>query len=214
MLFASTTRIKHSHTKDSKMARNFPAETRAQKVYEERFEKELVAQLRYFYQCKDELDGKATNFDLSPANELRRRRMKIVSDSLMKQFLEKSKPKDIKSGWEEQSPTGQVTESEEWLTVMDLNEMAPVDPELRKLIYDDTSRECTGRAKYLMERAEIPPDQRYRLPVTSSMQYGWDLASLVPLEEITHPKFGRLQIIKSTFYKENGLPIKHREEML
>ncbi|KAL7065215.1 hypothetical protein AAHC03_04984 [Spirometra sp. Aus1] len=197
------------------MARNYPADTRAQKVYEEVFEKELVAQLRYFYQHRGEMEGQLTNFDTTPAAELRRRRAKIVSDSILKQFLEKKpEPEDSGSVGEKQTPAGLPKEPEERRALMDLNEMAAVDPELRKLIYEGISHESKGRAKYLMERAQIPPDQRYKLPVASSMKYGWDLATLMPLEEITHPKYGRLQIIKSTFYKENGLPIKHREEML
>ncbi|VDN32899.1 unnamed protein product [Dibothriocephalus latus] len=135
----------YTNKNDSKMARNYPAETRAQKVYEERYEKELVAQLRYFTQHQTEMEGEGPNVDSSPATEIRRRRMKIVSDSLLRQFLETPKTRDSESGGENQSLDGQPTESEACLTAVDLNEMAPVDPELKNIIYEGISQESMGR---------------------------------------------------------------------
>ncbi len=67
---------------------------------------------------------------------------------------------------------------------------------------------------YLRERCKQTPEERYEQPVTSSMEYGWKLFELLPKSEMTHPAFGKTGIIKDSFYRSGGLPLKMGEDFL
>lgn len=49
----------------------------------------------------------------------------------------------------------------------------------------------------------LPPEQRYRLPLTSSFDYGWRLNDV--LDEPVKPIHGRGKLVKETFYARNGV---------
>jgi len=81
--------------------------------------------------------------------------------------------------------------------------MYPVEPAVRSLLYEGFSREGRGRGNYLRHRKVPDPEQRYRNPVTTSLQYGWGVTELIP--EPTKPRYGRSSIVNSTFYARNGI---------
>jgi len=82
-------------------------------------------------------------------------------------------------------------------------QMYPVEPAVRSLLYDGFSHEGRGRGNYLRHRKKDDPDQRYRDPVTTSLQYGWGVTELVP--EPVKPRHGRSSLVNSTFYARNGI---------
>jgi len=82
-------------------------------------------------------------------------------------------------------------------------DMYPVEPPVRSLLYEGFSREGRGRGNYLRRRNRDDPEQRYRGPVTTSLEYGWDVAELVP--QPTKPKYGRSSLVNRTFYACNGI---------
>jgi len=81
--------------------------------------------------------------------------------------------------------------------------MYPVEPAVHALIYEGFSHEGRGRGNYLRHRKIDDPEERYRGPVTTSQQYGWDVSELVP--EPTKPQHGRSSLVNSTFYSRNGV---------
>jgi len=81
--------------------------------------------------------------------------------------------------------------------------MYPVEAGVRSLLYEGFSREGRGRGRYLRRRNVDDPEQRYRFPVTTSYQYGWDTTELVPRP--SKPRFGRSSVVNSTFYARNGI---------
>lgn len=54
-------------------------------------------------------------------------------------------------------------------------DMHPASDSERKLIYEGISADNRGRYEYLRQRRSHNPDVRYSFPVTSSMEYGWNL---------------------------------------
>jgi len=82
-------------------------------------------------------------------------------------------------------------------------EMYPVEPGVRSLLYEGFSHEGRGRSNYLRHRKKPDPDERYRLPVTTSLQYGWAVTELIPRPE--KPRYGRSSTLSGTFYARNGI---------
>ena len=56
-----------------------------------------------------------------------------------------------------------------------INEMFEADPTEKDLIYDGVSLEQEGRYKNLEVRRKYKPENKYPFPVTSSMNYGWNM---------------------------------------
>jgi len=81
--------------------------------------------------------------------------------------------------------------------------MYPVEPAVHALLYDGFSHEGRGRGNYLRHRKQDDPEQRYRGPVTTSQEYGWDMMELVP--QPAKPRHGRSSVVSSTFYARNSI---------
>ncbi|XP_051873994.1 protein ATP6V1FNB isoform X2 [Pristis pectinata] len=54
-------------------------------------------------------------------------------------------------------------------------EMRPVTPQIRSLLYDGFSKEQRGRHLYLKKRMAKPPEEKFHHPLLSSWAYGWRL---------------------------------------
>lgn len=63
-------------------------------------------------------------------------------------------------------------------------------------------------------RLELNPDEKYEIPVTTAMDYGWKLFELLPKSEITHPQFGRINVIRRSFYSNGRASLKMGEDIL
>ncbi|XP_069792478.1 protein SPMIP1 [Narcine bancroftii] len=84
-----------------------------------------------------------------------------------------------------------------------LQEMRPVTPQIRKLLYEGFSREQKGRHLYLKKRMAKAPEERFHYPLLSSWTYGWKLGDV--MEDLQLPAHGRLRIVSDTFYSRNGI---------
>jgi hypothetical protein len=70
-------------------------------------------------------------------------------------------------------------------------------------LQDGISKEGKGRSAYLKDRATLPPQDRYRRPVTSSQTVGWKCTQLPPINE-DQQHYGRKPIIENNFYRKVG----------
>ncbi|XP_067854904.1 protein SPMIP1 [Heptranchias perlo] len=82
-------------------------------------------------------------------------------------------------------------------------EMRPVTPQVRGLLYDGFSKEQKGRYLYLEKRKAKHPEEKFQYPILSSWEYGWRLGDV--LDELQLPVHGRLRTVNDTFYSRNGV---------
>ncbi|XP_078399039.1 protein SPMIP1 [Cetorhinus maximus] len=85
----------------------------------------------------------------------------------------------------------------------EFQEMRPVTPQIRALLYDGFSKEQKGRYLYLEKRKAKPPEEKFQYPILSSWEYGWRQGDVV--EELQLPVHGRLRTVNNTFYSRNGV---------
>ncbi|CAF1038015.1 unnamed protein product [Adineta steineri] len=83
-----------------------------------------------------------------------------------------------------------------------LQEMYPVEKEYKDVLKDGFSKEGKGRYKYLNLRNEIPLEQKYQYPVTSTMEYRWKLNT--NKDQFKVPLHARGKLIEDSFYRRNG----------
>ncbi|XP_059800198.1 protein ATP6V1FNB [Hypanus sabinus] len=84
-----------------------------------------------------------------------------------------------------------------------IQEMRPVTPQIRSLLYDGFTKEQKGRHLYLKKRMAKPPEEKFHYPLLSSWTYGWRLGDV--MEELRLPAHGRLRTLNDTFYSRNGI---------
>lgn len=172
------------------MARNFPADARLQHFYEEQFDKETAARLRFHEDVKSgrlrrSVDGesavRATAAGLPRINPfVFAVRQKHAEDESMREIVEQARAR------------------------REMEEMRPVDEKSRALLYDGFSREGRGRARYLGERRQRGPDVKFTYPVASSWEYGWKIND--EMESYGKPRHARTAMIRDSFYSRNGVP--------
>lgn len=89
------------------------------------------------------------------------------------------------------------------------NDMRPVTPSTRELLFKGFSALGEGRYQYLQKRKQKKPEQKYEFPVTSGWEYGWKVTTSMKNSSIRPAEFGRTRIVKDSFYRTNGvLPIQ------
>lgn len=82
-------------------------------------------------------------------------------------------------------------------------ECYPTNQETNQILYRNRN---ANRKEYLKERVKLPPDQRYKFPVSSSMEYGWRITNVnKPTEIKESPEFGVKNEIMNTMYRNNGI---------
>lgn len=84
-----------------------------------------------------------------------------------------------------------------------LKEMYPVKKDHQDVLFDGFSKEEKGRYKYLNIRKEIPPENRFQYPITSTMEYGWKLGDSG--QQFKAPTHARGKIVEESFYRRNGV---------
>ncbi|XP_067130337.1 uncharacterized protein [Centruroides vittatus] len=103
-------------------------------------------------------------------------------------------------------PPTPTTEIEPWdIPEPSYTSMKPVCLHDRALIYDGISKEGLrgkGRAQYLRSRKKLGPENKYYHPVASSWEHGWCYGRNV---EPQHPEHARVNIVKQTFFRRNGI---------
>uniref|UniRef100_A0A5K3EYM1 MATH domain-containing protein n=1 Tax=Mesocestoides corti TaxID=53468 RepID=A0A5K3EYM1_MESCO len=178
------------------MARSYPADTRSQKALEEIYEKESLAALKFFlsHRTSEKAVDKKTRF---PHNQTlclpKREPLTAVSES------------ETRTVNEEPIATQNVS-----TTTSSLSFMRPVSPASQEILHGEQ-----GQTKaYLKVRSSRIPEERYEIPVISSMEYGWKLFEILPKNQITHPQFGRSSVIRDHFYSGGRLSLKMGEDCL
>ncbi|CAH8624393.1 unnamed protein product [Dicrocoelium dendriticum] len=187
------------------MARKFPADTRGQRILEELYEKELKTQIAWFWrniQAKNKPDGaqisetRTTNVAEVPIRpELRKLEHPMTLKKAKSLECERKSSDTAKSVFE--------------------SEMIPPDGKTLQLLYDGISREGRGRAKYFKERNLAAVEERYRYPVLSSMDYGWGNDKFLKMGTTGRCKENaKVMIVQDSFYRRNGISMKHCDDML
>ena len=86
-----------------------------------------------------------------------------------------------------------------------LNDMRPVSPHTRTLLYKGISAHEEGRYAYLNKRKMKSPEEKFEFPITSSIQYGWKIMDFSAPKPST---FARTCVVRDTFYRSSGIMIK------
>nr|CAD7405073.1 unnamed protein product [Timema cristinae] len=80
------------------------------------------------------------------------------------------------------------------------NVMRPFSKDTKNILYGDVTNDG-GRDMYLKVRADIPPDERYYFPETTSFRYGWNHKELAGL--FTRSHYGRSAVMKENTYSKS-----------
>jgi len=85
------------------------------------------------------------------------------------------------------------------------NEMRPVTPSTRELLFQGFSALGEGRYQYLQKRKKKNPEEKYAYPITSGWEYGWKVTNSMKNSMFRPAEFGRTRIVKESFYRTNGV---------
>ena len=85
-------------------------------------------------------------------------------------------------------------------------EMYPVSARHRTALYDGFTKEEKGRYRYLHMRKLTAPEERYRLPVVTSWDYGWRLSDSIKPGQVKFSEHARTRLVEDTFYTRNYVP--------
>lgn len=167
------------------MARSFPADFRLQHFFEQQFEKETDARLRFYFVTKNGIPPR----DRSQSAIVSLPKINPMAFSLKKKNEEDAQMREIV----EQARKYQTKE-----------EMRRVDDGTKSVLYEGFSKEGRGRHRYLQQRHNVMPEQKYTFPFVSSWEYGWKIGE--ETEAYQRPTFARTAKVKETFYTRNGIP--------
>jgi len=171
------------------MARNFPADAKLQHFFEEQYDKETAARLRFHFDTK--------------SGRTRRLAAEESATRAAKAGLPKINPFEfaIRQKHEEDEALREIVEHARART--ETEEMRPVDDKSKAVLYDGFSREGRGRVRYLRERRQQAPDAKFTYPVASSWEYGWKVGD--EMESYGRPQHARTSTVKDSFYTRNGV---------
>ncbi|GAB1609715.1 protein ATP6V1FNB-like [Argonauta hians] len=165
------------------------------KSLEESFKKEQSLRLAWHQRRQEELlSGKPTQ--KPQASDNLRKKLLAEGDATFKKVPVKLKRKEAK------------IQMEEPVDLSPIELMRPIDQDTKDLLYDGISRDGKGRVKYLKQRYLEDPENKFSFPVTSGMEYGWNIGELVKNFNIGKSIHGRRCILRDTFYRRNGIVMK------
>lgn len=194
------------------MRRHFPLDTAGQRFMEELYTRETGTRLKWHTKkTKDDDDDESPS--PSRRSDVFRRRIEAARPKPIEALLrlKDSDPKPLSRrdqvihshDGELQTRSSTTTPRDGLLEMM---MMIPPEPDVKDRLYDGISADGrSGRHMYLKSRNLLDPDAKYRLPVVSSWQYGWNLKDVVRRETMKNPQFGRKNLVADTFYSRNGV---------
>ena len=98
----------------------------------------------------------------------------------------------------------EALEMESWLVQLNENfQFSFCASDTKKLLFDGFTKEEKGRYQYLLARKQIPPENKFEFPITSSWELGWRQKESI--SEFAAPTHGRNKIVRDTFYRKNGV---------
>ncbi len=83
-------------------------------------------------------------------------------------------------------------------------DMRPVTPGTRSLLYNGISAHEEGRYAYLNKRNTKSPEEKYVFPMTSSSLYGW---KIMDFSATRSSEYARTCVVRDTFYRPSGIII-------
>ena len=135
------------------------------------------------------------------------KRLNDISKTENKKVYNYSDPKkdvSIRSG-DEKLPLIKVKRLEKSHKIKRYEEMRPVSAHTRELLYSGFSALGEGRYAYLQTRKQKKPEQKYRYPMTTGWEYGWNINECMKREVNKPAEFGRTRIVSDSFYRRNGV---------
>ncbi|VUZ49558.1 unnamed protein product [Hymenolepis diminuta] len=179
------------------MSRSYPIDTQSQRALQEIYEKESLAALKFFllHHKPDEEDPPK----LAAIKEI----FQLEMPEKYSKLIEKRTKRKVTKRQE-------VNEEELSASTEEIALMRPVSSSTGNLLYGKHGETSV----YLKQRLKLNPDEKYEMPVTTAMEYGWKLFQLFPKSEITHPRYGRTNIIERSFYRNGGVSLKMAEDIL
>lgn len=75
----------------------------------------------------------------------------------------------------------------------------------KNLLYSGVTKECEGRYAYLKNTAKLWPQDKSDFPTSESQEVGWAMKTMKI--DASSP-FARKPLIKDTFYRVNGVPLR------
>eukprot|EP00397_Hematodinium_sp_SG-2012_P068588 GEMP01112251.1.p1 GENE.GEMP01112251.1~~GEMP01112251.1.p1 ORF type:complete len:150 (+),score=36.30 GEMP01112251.1:50-499(+) len=75
----------------------------------------------------------------------------------------------------------------------------------KDLLYSGVTKECEGRYAYLKTSAKLWPQDKSDYPTSESQEVGWAARSI---HVNASSPFARKPLIKDTFFRVNGVPLK------
>lgn len=193
-----------SSSNTSKASRSFPYDTFGQRFIEETYSKDRDTRIKWFLRNKDlQLDqdvGRDGAGGGSKQYDVYRKRIEAgcprPTESLLA-LKDRYQPADHRKRIRTFDDHYQASPSMDDESLVD---MLPPDDATRRQLYNGTTKEGKGRYQYLRSRNVPGPDSKYRLPVLTSWEYGWNAGDVVK-----KPEFGRTKLISDTFYCRNGV---------
>ncbi|VDL56553.1 unnamed protein product [Hymenolepis diminuta] len=190
------------------MSRSYPIDTQSQRALQEIYEKESLAALKFFllHHKPDEEDPPK----LAAIKEI----FQLEMPEKYSKLIEKRTKRKVTKRQE-------VNEEELSASTEEIALMRPVSSSTGNLLYGKHVLAFYQivpfplySSVYLKQRLKLNPDEKYEMPVTTAMEYGWKLFQLFPKSEITHPRYGRTNIIERSFYRNGGVSLKMAEDIL
>jgi len=172
------------------MARNFPADAKLQHFFEEQYDKETTARLRFHFDTK--------------SGRTRRSAAEVSAARAATAGLPRINPFEfaVRQKHNEDEALREIVEQAR--ARREIEEMRQVDHKSKALLYEGFSREGRGRAQYLRQRSQQEPGAKFTYPVVSSWEYGWKIND--EMESYGRPKHARTSTMKDSFYTRNGVP--------
>ncbi|TGZ65679.1 hypothetical protein CRM22_005774 [Opisthorchis felineus] len=84
-------------------------------------------------------------------------------------------------------------------------DMRPASPPTKALLYEGISHDRKGRYQYLNKRYRKDPEEKFPYPMPMSWDYGWRLSDVVKSDEVKKSPYGRIAIVKNTFFNRTGI---------
>lgn len=188
------------------MGRELNMDTQRQNFWKEAIEKECSVRVSWMVRNRGEVPYRSSKS--SQEKRLAGRAMKVRGNIpkppepersiALPSIKSKQQPDAASSCDKKQSGHHQRSEKE---SVAD--EMRRVSPSIRKLLYKGFTKEGKGRYQYLQARTAKKPEQKYKRPLVSSWDYGWQLDDVV--KDFHAPEHGRSRIVRDTFFRRNGI---------
>ncbi|XP_029472195.1 protein ATP6V1FNB [Rhinatrema bivittatum] len=177
--------------------------TQKQNFWKEAYLKEALIRLNWYRQHSQACKARGPR----RAKQKPREKLKLpaINEALLKAAEEKKKAEAAQERIKQLEARGEEKEEEEGAAAdkepLPDFDMKPVTPRTRSLLYSGISKEEEGRYRYLHQRLQLKPDDKYMHPLSTNWTYGWQLGKVDPGQRSIYP---RCNLVRDTFFRRNG----------